>query len=223
MSHRKVFITSAICGLVFSAGCSNPFTWRDNSVNLLATGMAGWEVVNGPADSWKFDNGVLYTDGSIERYGSWISTKQQYSDFLLELEFNISPGGNSGVFIRAPRAGDAAYEGMEIQILDDRAEGLENLKPWQFTGAVYDVAAPRRRATKQAKLWQTMVIYCKDNIVRVQINGDEVVDLDLNDAQSKSGRPHPGLQRREGYIGFQNHKSPVEFRNVRITDLSLQL
>ena len=68
-----------------------------------------------------------------------------------------------------------------------------------------------------------MVIYCKGNSLKVQVNGNEVVDLDLNDAQSKSGRPHPGLQRQEGYIGFQNHRSPVKFRNVRITDLSLQL
>jgi len=223
MCH-KVFIALAVFSLLFSvAGCADTFTKKDNSIDLLATGLAGWEVVNGPADTWKFEGGVLYTDGSIERHGSWLSTKQQYSDFLLELEFNISKAGNSGVFIRAPRTGDPAYEGMEIQIMDDRAEGLENLKPWQFTGAVYDVAAPGQRVTKKAKEWQTMVIYCKDNIVRVQINGNEVVHLDLNDAQSKSGRPHPGLQRPEGYIGFQNHKSPVKFRNIRITDLSLQL
>ena len=223
MSH-KVFIGLAVFSLLFSvAGCAHPFTKKDNSVNLLATGLAGWEVVNGPANSWEFENGVLYTDGNIERYGSWLSTKQQYSDFLLELEFNVSKGGNSGVFIRAPHTGDPAYEGMEIQIMDDRAEGLENLKSWQFTGAVYDVAAPRERVTKKAKLWQTMVIYCKDNILTVHINGNEVIDLDLNDAQSKSGRPHRGLQRKEGYIGFQNHKSPVKFRNIRITDLSLPL
>ena len=203
MCH-KVFIALAVFSLVFlAAGCGDPFTKKDNSIDLLATGLAGWEVVNGPADSWKFADGVLYTDGNIERHGSWISTKQQYADFLLELEFNISKGGNSGVFIRAPHAGNPAYEGMEIQIMDDRAEGLENLKPWQFTGAVYDVAEPRKRVTKKAKLWQTMVIYCKGNILTVQINGNEVIELDLNDAQSKSGRSHRGLQRPEGYIGFQ--------------------
>ena len=39
--------------------------------------------------------------------------------------------------------GDAAYVGMEIQILDDSAERYKNIKPYQHHGSIYGVVAAK--------------------------------------------------------------------------------
>jgi hypothetical protein len=181
-------------------------------VNLLETGLIGWQQIGGPADDWRFQNGVLYCEG---KGGGWLSTLNPYDDFELSLEFRVSTGGNSGVFLRAPHDGDPAYTGMEIQLLDDYDAQYAALKPTQYTGSIYDVQAPSRRVSKQAGEWQTMVITCRGRKVQVCLNGQTIVDTNLDSFPFKYDT-HPGLTREGGYIGLQDHTNRVAFRNVRI-------
>ncbi|TVQ02362.1 MAG: DUF1080 domain-containing protein [Balneolaceae bacterium] len=175
--------------------------------------LDGWEVVGGQPGSWGVENGMLYTTG----VGSgWISTTSVYDDFIIELEYRVPVGGNSGVFIRAPRDGNPAYQGLEIQILDDYAERYANLQPWQYTGSIYDVLAPSKRVTKPAGEWQQMKIVAKGPRVQVTLNGEMILSANLiNHMEKASG--HPGLVRRSGYIGLQNHSDRVDFRNIRVS------
>lgn len=177
--------------------------------------LSGWEQVGGQAAAWQVTDGVLYTDGAG---GGWLSTAREYGNFRLELEFRVPEGGNSGVFLRAPRVGDPAYAGLEIQVLDDYADKYADLQSWQYTGSIYGVLAPSSRESHKAGRWQSMVIVCEGPQVQVTLNGEGIVDANLI-AYMHLEKSHPGLKRRGGYIGLQNHSTRVEYRNIRLTEL----
>jgi HEAT repeat protein len=179
--------------------------------------LSGWQVIrqNGGETDWAVESGILYTAG---KSGNWLSTCNEHENFKLTLEFRLPPGGNSGVFVRASHEGDPAYTGMEIQILDDYAGQYAELKPWQYTGSIYAVQAPTKRVTKKAGVWQEMEIICDGSKVQVVLNDERIIDTDLIDHMDKVGK-NPGLKRRRGYIGLQDHSSRVEFRNILLTEL----
>src|SRR5689334_22535679 len=79
--------------------------------------LNGWTLVGGHGPGYVVRDGTLIcpADG-----GGNLQTEKEYSDFVFRFEFKLAKAGNNGVAIRAPREGDAAYMGMEIQILDDR-------------------------------------------------------------------------------------------------------
>jgi HEAT repeat protein len=177
--------------------------------------LSGWTVVGGKRESWGASNDVLFTNGEN---GGWLSTDREYDNFELELDFRLGEGGNSGVFIRAPREGDPAYTGMEIQVLDDYAEEYTTLKPWQYCGSVYGVVAAERGASKKASEWQHYRIVARGPKVTVTLNGRQIVDADLI-AHMDQESTHPGLKRRSGFIGLQCHGDRVEYRNITLKEL----
>lgn len=177
--------------------------------------LSGWKAVDGPMASWKVDDGMLYCSGGG---GGWLSTTDEYANFELELEFRVPPGGNSGVFLRAPHQGNPAFAGMEIQILDDEAPEYAKLQPFQYCGSLYGVAAPSKRASKKAGEWQSIHIVCNSRNVKVQLNGTPIVDANLDEHQDKL-KEHPGILRSKGYVGLQNHGTRLDFKNVRLREL----
>ncbi len=174
--------------------------------------LSGWEIINSEGNPWHVSDSVLFTDGSS---GGWLSTERQYDDFELTLEFKVSSGGNSGIFIRSPREGDPAYTGIEIQILDDNAEKYANLKPWQYAGSLYGIVPATKNIFTKSNQWQKMKIICDGPEILVSLNNTPVVETNLVDHMWQEDT-HPGLKRRRGYIGLQSHGSQVEFRNINI-------
>lgn len=197
-------------------GDSNPDSLVDKFGPLFnGEDLDGWEGVGANPDAWGAEDGILFTDG----VGSgWLSTTSTYDNFRLELEFRVPEGGNSGVFLRTPRQGNPAYVGMEIQILDDYADRYSELQPWQYTGSIYNVKSPSKRETKQAGEWQRMVIVADGPKINVTLNDEMVLNTNLIHHMELVDR-QPGLTRREGYIGLQNHSSRVEFRNIMISEI----
>ncbi len=179
------------------------------------TDLAGWKIVDGKEGSWQVVDGILRVHSGD---GGWLSTVREFGNFQLDLDFRVPEGGNSGVFIRSPRQGDPAYTGMEIQVLDDSAAQYATLKPWQYTGSIYGVQAPSIRATRKANEWQHMQILADSAHVMVTLNDHKIIDTDLILHMDKEPI-HPGLKRRTGFIGLQNHGSEVEYRSIRIKEL----
>ncbi len=217
MNRFKPMAVFLLCtGVILGGGsCVSLQKWTpmgSQSQDLLATGLVGWQQIEGRQGSWAFANGVLSAQEGGE---GWLSTVRQYENFELSLEFKVSAGANSGVFLRTPQTGDPAYVGMEVQILDDYAKQWENLRPNQYTGSIYDVQAPAERGSKKAGQWQKMVIVCHGSVVKVSLNGKEIIDTDTTYYPYRYDA-HPGLQRTRGYIGLQNHGSRVRFRNIQI-------
>ncbi|MFC5412941.1 DUF1080 domain-containing protein [Larkinella bovis] len=165
-------------------------------------------------------------DGDIVWYKNGgkgnLYTQKEFSDFVFRFEFQLTPGANNGLGIRAPLEGDAAYVGMELQILDDGADMYKDLQPYQYHGSVYGVIPARRGALKPVGEWNYEEVTVKGNQVKVVLNGIQILNGDIAEA-SKNGtldhKEHPGLKRTNGHIGFLGHGSVLRFRNIRVKDL----
>ena len=182
--------------------------------------LTGWQGMQGPPDNWGVKDGVLACTGG--KGAQWLATEEEFADFDLSLEFKLPVNGNSGVFIRAPRKGTPYVDGMEIQLLDDYGEKWKNLKPDQFTGAIYAAVAPSRRVTRKAGEWQVMRILCVGRSCAVWVNGEQIIKADLDKVAAKYGQKVPGVKRNSGLIGVQNHGDPVSFRKIVIKKLPLK-
>lgn len=134
----------------------------------------------------------------------------------------MTPGANNGLGIHAPLEGDAAYVGKELQILDNTAPIYANLKPYQYHGSVYGIAAAKRGFLKPVGEWNSQEVMVKGNQIKITLNDYVILDADIKKA-SENGTPdgqnHPGLKRDSGHIGFLGHGSTLWFRNIRIKDL----
>ena len=157
-----------------------------------------------------------------EGSGGNLYTEKQYSNFNFRFEFKLTPGANNGLGIRAPLEGDAAYVGMELQILDNTASIYANLQPYQYHGSVYGVIPAKRGFLKPVGEWNSEEVIVDGTRVTVVLNGEVIVDGDIADARDKGTmdhNEHPGLSRTSGHIGFLGHGSEVFFRNIRIKEL----
>lgn len=155
--------------------------------------------------------------------GGNLFTKDQYSDFIFRFEFQLTPGANNGLGIRAPLEGDAAYEGMELQILDNDAPIYKDLHVYQYHGSIYGTVAAKRGFLKPTGEWNYEEVIVKGPKIQVILNGTKILDADITEARKNGaadGKPHPGLKRDSGHIGFLGHGSPVKFRNIRIKELT---
>ncbi len=178
-------------------------------------------------DQWTGNTaGYLPEEGAIavhpELSGGNLYTKETYADFEYRFEFQLTPGANNGIGIRTPLEGDAAYVGMEIQVLDNEAEMYKNLQPYQYHGSVYGVIPAKRGFLKPIGEWNQESIIARGSHIQVVLNGQVIVDGDISMA-SQNGtmdhKEHPGLLNPSGHIGFLGHGDVVRFRNLRIRKL----
>ena len=155
--------------------------------------------------------------------GGNLFTKKEYSDFVFTFEFQLTPGANNGLGIRAPLEGDAAYTGMELQILDNEAPIYKDLKEYQYHGSVYGTIAAKRGFLKPVGEWNYEEVIVNGPKIKVILNGTVILDGDLTPFR-KNGTPdkhdHPGIHRTTGHIGFLGHGSPLQFRNIRVKELN---
>ena len=220
MRRLSVLLFAAFfCCLSIARSADAPpagFTALFNGKNL-----DGWKVHAGKMEVWSADKGMIVVDG---RGGGWLMTEKEYGDFELRLEYRLPKRGNSGVALRAPLQGDPAYQGMEIQVLDD--ENYKGIKPAQYTGAIYDVVPPSKSVTKPAGEWNVMRIVAKGRQITVELNGTRIVDANLDEYKDrvkanpeKKLAAHPGLLRTTGHLGLQSHDGRVEFRSLFVKPL----
>lgn len=179
--------------------------------------LTGW---TGNVDGYAVENGAIVVHP--ERSGGNLYTEKEYSDFVLRFEFKLTPAANNGIGVRAPRQGDAAYVGMEIQVLEDGSPVYWGLEPYQYHGSVYGTVPAKRGVLRPVGEWNAEEITLKGRRVTVVVNGTTIVDADLDEA-SRGGtmdhKEHPGLARTSGAIGFLGHGSIVAFRNLRLREL----
>ncbi|MFZ4506394.1 MAG: 3-keto-disaccharide hydrolase [Fimbriimonas sp.] len=182
------------------------------------TTLNGWQLVGGTGPGYVPRDGVLVvpSDG-----GGNLFTEKEYTDFIFRFEFKLTSGGNNGVGLRAPLEGDAAYVGMECQVLDDSAPQYANLLPGQYHGSIYRVFAAKRGHQKPVGEWNREEITVKGRRVIVKLNGKVIVDGNIDDVKDPAIlAEHPGLQRKSGHIGFLGHgPSEVQFREIFVRDL----
>ncbi len=183
--------------------------------------MSGWI---GNLKDYIPRDGTIVCDPTQGGQGN-LYTDKEYSDFIMRFEFQLTPAANNGLGIRTPLEGDAAYVGMELQILDNEADVYKDLQVYQYHGSVYGVIAAKRGYFKPDGEWNYQEVVAEGNHIRITLNGTVILDGDIaqaskNFTETVDHNKHPGLSNKSGHIGFLGHGSEVAFRNLRIKDLS---
>ncbi len=210
-------------------------TWSKASDNTLSQEekKEGWVLLfdGNTLDGWKTSgeqrSAVPVEEGSINPHGCggyMMIHEKAWSDFALSVDFKISKGCNSGVFVRTypltPRAGrDVGFNGIEVAIDDTATAGYHD------TGAIYDLVKPSRNAMKPAGAWNHMVITCNGPKLTVELNGELVTRMNLDEWTMPNRRPDGSEHKfdiaykshpRFGYIGLQDHGSACWYKNIKI-------
>jgi hypothetical protein len=176
----------------------------------------GYQIENGVIFSTKEDGGNLYTE-------------KEYADFVFRFDFKLTENANNGIGIRAPLEGDAAYVGIEIQVLDDSGSSYTKLQPYQYHGSIYGMVPAKRGFQKPVGEWNSEEITARGRRITVVLNGTTIVDADLDDVKDEEAlkthrdlsKPEGsrGIANKKGHIGLLGHGARVEFRNLRIKEL----
>ncbi len=171
--------------------------------------LSGWTKIVG--GDWSIEDGTLIgrngqkwtTDP--QKTGSWLCYDKPVRDFRLELQYAINARANSGIFFRAATEKNPAFTGYEMQIT---SYGGTSLNKGGTPGAIYDVIAPSKNAARAAGQWNSVTITGKGPQITIEMNGQKVVDTELN-------------RSAQGHIGLQNHdeRSVIRFRNIRLETL----
>lgn len=177
--------------------------------NGWAGAIENYEVVDGAIRCKPGKGGVLHT-------------VDEYADFIVRLEFKLPPAGNNGLAIRYPGEGDTAYVGMcELQVLDNEHPKYANLDPRQYHGSVYGMAPAARGYHRPVGEWNFEEVTVVGSTIRVELNGNIILDADVSEIKEfMNNSPHPGKDRKQGFFGFAGHSDPVEFRKIRIKELT---
>jgi hypothetical protein len=220
-----VLVCSAAACAPAGGQAPNTLTAADRAAGwrLLFDGrtMAGWRGFKqtGVPDGWKV------VDGAITRVGSGgdIVTTQQFKNFELTIEWNVAPGGNSGIFYRASEDDEAIYwTAPEMQVLDDAGhpDGKSRLTA---AGANYALHEAPSGIVKPAGQWNQARLIVDGRHVEHWLNGVRLLQYELYSpdwemrVQGSKFAPHPRYGRNaEGLIGLQDHGDRVAYRNIKI-------
>ena len=180
--------------------------WRGFKMDSLPS---GWQVVNGALTR-------------VAAAGD-IVTREQFRDFELSLEWNVAPGGNSGIFYRASEDGDAIYwTAPEMQVLDD-ARHPDGKSRLTAAGSAFGLYPAPAGVVKPAGEWNRVRLVVRGQHVEHWLNGVKVVEYELSspdwEARVKASKfaPHPRYGRNaQGYIGLQDHGDRVAYRDIKI-------
>ena len=166
---------------------------------------------------WMKDSNKESFHVSEEGYIEWLSkgggalmTRDRYDNFILRMEWKILPGGNSGVWVRAPRDSRQSKIGFEVQMQGD-SDTEEPDK--DSTCAIYDVIPPTSMPAKKEGEWNDLEVVCDGPHVKITLNGEVVQDLNFDDHEELKYR------LRKGFICLTDHGNYVAFRNIRLKKL----
>jgi hypothetical protein len=188
------------------------------------TSLDGWMTSSGAPSRTPAEDGCINPHGSG---GYMLVPKQPRGDFVLALDFKISRGCNSGVFVRVgsltPRPGkDVGYNGIEVAIDDTPGAGYHD------TGAIYDLVKPSSARAHPAGQWNHLVVTCRGPEIRVELNGALVSRMNLDEWTNPGRRPDGSSHKfdvafkdhpRSGYLGLQDHGADCWFKNIKLKPL----
>ena len=180
--------------------------------------LQGWVEVGRSGSGYQVREGKLVCPRDE---GGNLFTRKEFEDFILRFEFKLQEGSNNGLAVRSPLQADRiAYEGMELQIIDNQAKRYREIQPWQKHGSLYHVFAARTGHLRPVGRWNQQEVGMRGSRLKITLNGAVILEVDLNTVEDEAVRwRHPGLKRTSGHIGFLGHKEPVEFRNIRVKEL----
>jgi len=185
--------------------------------------LSNWQ---GAVDNYEMKDGAIYC--KVGKGGNLL-TKEEYGDCVIRTEFILPPAGNNGIALRAPLEGNAAWEGLELQVIDSdgynaktAAAGKPGLKEYQYHGSVYGLIGAKHGYLRPGGEWNYQEVTVKGQRITVTLNGTKILDADLSEVDRSHLDPKQtpkGLDKTSGFIGFAGHNDPVGFRSFRVKKL----
>ena len=211
----KNLLLGAAAALVITGGAWAAESDAEGFVSLFnGKDLTGWI---GATNGYVVENGILSSD---PKTGGNLMTTKEYDNFVLRFEFLVYTNSNNGLGIRFPANSNAAYTGMELQILDDSGSQYTKLQPYQYHGSIYGVVPAKRGSQKKVGQWNVQEVRAIGSKITVILNGDVIVDADLAGiTETVDKKAHPGLHNAKGYIGWLGHGTRVDWRNIRIKEV----
>ncbi len=150
---------------------------------------AGQASVPAGASHWEVMGGLLEPCGEPAGY---LTSKESYQNFVLQVDFRTGEDTNSGVFIRAPEGSG----GYEVQIWKAQPQGYN-------TGSIVGTAKTEREFKFLPDQWNHYEITAEGDHMVIVLNGTKT--LDVHDSKFPAGR-----------IRLQYQKFPIEFKNIKL-------
>lgn len=213
----KNFLIGSVYLIVCVSVCSA--AGESNFITLFdGTSLDGWIEIGRSGSGYQVKNGKIVCPSDE---GGNLFTEREFKDFIFRFEFKLQQGSNNGLAVRSPlQDKDIAYDGMELQIIDNRASRYKDIKPWQRHGSLYHVFAAKTGYLLSTGQWNQQEVFMKGSRLKITLNTAVILDVDLDKIRNTTIlKRHPGLKRKSGHIGFLGHKEPVEFRNIRLRPL----
>ena len=215
------------------------FLWDGKS----SDGWRGAKLDKFPEAGWTMVNGILTVEksgGAESAHGGDIVTIKKYGDFILEVDFRITKGANSGIkyFVDPDlNTGAGSAIGCEFQILDDRnhPDAKNGIAGTRTLASLYDLIRadaleygqdnnPKR--SHGVGNWNRAKIEVRGAKVAHYLNGIKVVEYERGTqmwraliAYSKYKNWPAFGESERGHILLQDHGDEVSFKNVKILEL----
>ncbi len=213
---RNVFIRE-----IPAAEADKALAADDKDFTELVNGkdLSNWQ---GAVENYEMKDGAIYCKAGK---GGNLLSKEEYGDCVIRTEFILPPGGNNGIALRAPLEGNAAWQGLELQVIDNdgyNAKAKVPLKEYQYHGSVYGLVGAKAGYLRPVGEWNYEEITVKGQHITVTLNGTKILDADLSQVDRSKLDPKQtpkGLDKTSGFIGFAGHNDPVGFRSLRVKKL----
>ncbi|MEM1126679.1 MAG: DUF1080 domain-containing protein [Bacteroidota bacterium] len=199
--------------------------WRLLFDGTSLDGWRGFRRAHVPS-GWHVDEGTLAFDPGRGEGGDLI-TIDTFADFELRISWKISPGGNSGIFLRVSEDRTHTWEtGPEFQVLDDERHA-DGASPLTQAGATYGLYPPTAHTVRPAGQWNDVHLRVVGPAVSYSLNGTPIVaytlwseEWEARVAGSKFSTM-PGYGRNAiGHLSVQDHGDRVWYRGVKLRALS---
>lgn len=256
MNISKIVMAGLVLTGLF-CGCKTTVKETHNQLSKVEINE-GWELLfdgktfNGwrglgrdtvEPNHWKVENGEIHKIDSRlvpllpngeKIVGGDLMTIDTFYNFELTFEWRIKEAGNSGIKYNVSEeltnAWGSEYSalGFEYQILDDGHEMYSDLKPHQFTGALYEMYTPQNVQLKPVGEYNSSRILLNGNHCEHWLNGVKVVEYEFATAEFDSlfqlskFVKYPGFEKkRKGHIVITNHTDESWYRNIKIRRINM--
>jgi len=220
---RRALIGLCCLALVVSTtrAADNELTAEEKKegYQLLFNGkdLKGWHRTSAGYGGWRVEDGAI----CLDKGGGMLYADGEYDNFVLKIDFKMSKGCNSGVFLRVGDPKNEVQTGLEVQVQDDAGK-----KPNRNScGSIYDLVAPTKDKVKPAGEWNTYVITCNKNRITVELNGEKITEINVDEWDKPEQRPDGTKHKykkaikdfpRKGLIGMQDHGQAVCYKNIKL-------